>query len=130
MTTPFGGEALGEILNEMHELRSRLAEAQASVNEQEVQGSAGRGAVRISASGEFSFRSVAIDPSLLADGDVTVLEDLVLAALHDLTTKLIVARQGAMQSVIGTALENLFPDELAVALQGEQADEALVDPDA
>lgn len=100
----------------MQQLRARLAEAEASVSERQVEGSSGGGAVRIKASGEFSFHSVSIDAAVLDSGDVTVLEDLILAALRDVTAELIAARRGAMETAVGAALGGIFPEGLIEAL--------------
>ena len=51
-------------------------EAQAAVAEQEVEGVAGGGAVRVRATGGLEFRGVRIDPSVMAEGDSALLEDL------------------------------------------------------
>lgn len=63
---------------------------------QRFEGVAGGGVVRIAALGDGSFQSVRIAPEVVAPDDVDLLEDLVLAALHDLTARLAVAQQEAM----------------------------------
>src|SRR5665213_1986791 len=104
MTSPFDQSGLGGIFEEMQRLQQQLAEAEAASSASEVVGDAGGGAVRITASGEFSFNSVTIDPDVVAAGDVAMLEDLVLAALRDATTKLIELRRAAMGQAVGGAL--------------------------
>lgn len=77
------------------------------------EGVAGGGAVRISALGDGSFQSVRIAPDVVEAGDVDLLEDLVLAALHDLTATLAVAQREAMGALgsidIGGMLGGLAP---------------------
>jgi nucleoid-associated protein EbfC len=77
------GFGLGDLLSQVQEMQEKLASAQAEAAERVVQGRAGSGAVVVSVSGGLEFRGVKIDPSLLVDGDVTLVEDLVLAALRD-----------------------------------------------
>jgi nucleoid-associated protein EbfC len=74
---------LGALLKQAQEMQQQLTDAQSAVAEQEIIGVAGGGAVRIVASGGLEFRSVHIDPAALADGDPSMVEDLILAALHD-----------------------------------------------
>jgi hypothetical protein len=108
MTSPFDQSGLGGIFEEMQRLQQQLAEAEAASSASEVVGDAGGGAVRITASGEFSFNSVTIDPDVVAADDVAMLEDLVLAALRDATTKLIELRRAAMGQAVGGALSAML----------------------
>ena len=78
---------LGELLRQAQEMQAQLVEAQSAIAEQEVEGVSGGGAVRIIATGGLEFVSVHIDPDALADGDASMIEDLVLAALHDVVDK-------------------------------------------
>ena len=117
MSSPFDQAGLGGIFQEMQRLQQQLAEAEAASSSTEIEGSSGGGAVRITASGEFSFNSVTIDPAVMADGDVGMLEDLILAALRDATSKLIEVRRSAMGQAVGGALSAM--------LGGESADDVL-----
>lgn len=108
MTSPFEQSGLGGIFEEMQRLQQQLAEAEAASSASEVEGTSGGGAVRITASGEFSFNKVTIDPQVVAAGDVAMLEDLILAALRDATAKLIELRRNAMGQAVGGALSAML----------------------
>ncbi len=77
-----GGLDLGSLLGQAQE----LMEAQAAAAEQLHTGRAGGGAVTVTVTGGFDFRSVSIDPSVVDPADASMLEDLVLAALRDATS--------------------------------------------
>lgn len=77
------GPDLSQLLQQAQAMQEQLMNAQAAVAEQEVTGVSGGGAVRITVNGGMEFVSVRIDPSVMAEGDSTLLEDLILAALHD-----------------------------------------------
>ena len=111
MSSPFEQAGLGGIFAEMQRLQEQLAAAEATSSATEVEGSSGGGAVRIKVSGEFSFTSVTIDEAVLADGDVSILEDLVLAALRDASSKLLAARKEAMGQAVGGALSAMLGGE-------------------
>jgi len=64
--------------------------------EQTYEGHAGGGAVVISATGDLQFESVTISPDVVDSSDVEMLQDLVLAALHDLARALAAAQHVAM----------------------------------
>jgi DNA-binding YbaB/EbfC family protein len=99
---------MDELLSQMQRLQAELAQAEAATAREGVVGTSGGGAVRISLSGEFSFDAVAIDPAVVAAGDPTVIEDLVLAALRDGAARLRELRQRAMGDAVGNVLGSLF----------------------
>ena len=63
---------------------------------QTYEGHAGGGAVVIRATGDLQFESVTIAPEVIDPSDVEMLQDLVLAALHDLASTMASAQQDAM----------------------------------
>jgi DNA-binding protein YbaB len=64
--------------------------------EQTYEGHAGGGAVVVRATGDLQFESVTISPDVVDASDVEMLQDLVLAALHDLARAMADAQQQAM----------------------------------
>lgn len=88
MSDEDGGERpllpdLGSLLSQFEQAGERLESAAAAAARTIVEGRAGDGAVTVQMSGDFDPLSVRIDPTVVAEGDVSMLEDLVLAALRD-----------------------------------------------
>ena len=79
---------LGGLLDQFQQMQA----AQAATYE----GQSGGGAVRIVATGGMEFESVTISPAAVDPDDVGMLQDLVLAALHDLTARITDAQRGAL----------------------------------
>jgi DNA-binding protein YbaB len=73
----------------------------------EVVGSSGGGAVRVHARGDLEFTAVEIDPAVVDPADVTVLEDLVLAAVRDAAEQLRRAAAANLGEMMGGALSGL-----------------------
>ncbi len=96
------------LLDAMAALQNQLSQAEQQANERAVVGSAAQGKVKIAASGEFSFDRVTIDPSVVDPDDLSLLEDLVLAALRDATAQLKRIRTEAMGGAVAQALQGLF----------------------
>lgn len=90
---------LSQLLASAQQMQEQLLAAQAEVAEQVVEGQAGGGMVKVRVSGGMEFESVSIDAEVVDPDDVAMLEDLVLAALHDATSKVQLAQQGAMGSL-------------------------------
>ncbi len=74
---------MGSLLGMAMEMQQQLLAAQEEASQAVVEGQSGGGAVRIEVTGGLEFRSVTIDPSAVDPDDVEMLQDLVLAALHD-----------------------------------------------
>ena len=87
MSDTEGGLDFNDLMQQAQAMQEHLMSAQAAVAEQEVEGVAGGGAVRIVATGGMEFRNVTIDPGAVDPDDVAMLEDLVLAALNDTVAK-------------------------------------------
>ncbi len=87
-----GNEALGGLLAEAQKLMA----AQAEAAEREVEGVAGGGAVRILTTGAGHARRVTISPEVVDPDDVGMLEDLVLAAMHDVNAQLLEIQRQAL----------------------------------
>lgn len=92
---------MGELLKQAQAMQQQLVEAQSAIAEQEVEGESGGGVVRIVATGGMEFVAVHIDPDVLSDGDASMVEDLVLAALHDVVEKVNELNAGALGGLTG-----------------------------
>jgi DNA-binding YbaB/EbfC family protein len=74
---------IAAMMKQAQMMQSRMQEVQEEVGQQTVEASAGGGMVTVVANGKGELVSVKIDPKALADGDVEMLEDLVLAAVNE-----------------------------------------------
>jgi len=78
---------IGEMMKQAKNMQAKMAEAEEKLATLEVEGGAGRGLVKITASGKGTIKTLKIDPTLLDPQEVEVLEDLLVAALHDVQAK-------------------------------------------
>jgi nucleoid-associated protein EbfC len=74
---------LGEMLAQAQKIQQTVVEVQAELAHRRIEGNAGGGMVVATIDGAMHVISINIDPSLLASGDVGMLQDLVCAALND-----------------------------------------------
>jgi hypothetical protein len=72
-----------QLLQLGQQVQGRLTQMQTELAQATVTGSAGGGMVTATADGRGRIRSVRLDPSVVKDADVEMLEDLVLAAVAD-----------------------------------------------
>ncbi len=68
-------------------MQKKLMDAQAQVEQMEVEGSAGGGMVKIKTNGKGQAKSIAIDPKLIDPNEKEMLEDLIVAAINDANAK-------------------------------------------
>lgn len=76
-----------QLLQLGQQMQGRLSQMQTELAQRSVTGSAGGGMVRATADGRGQIRAIKIDSAAVADGDLEMLEDLVLAAVNDAQRK-------------------------------------------
>lgn len=74
---------LSHLLQLGQQVQGRLSQIQTELENRTVTSTVGGGAVQVVADGQGRIRSIRIDPASIADGDVEMLEDLLLAAVSD-----------------------------------------------
>jgi DNA-binding YbaB/EbfC family protein len=76
------GFDLGGLFRQAQQLQERLASAQEELASRTVEGSAGGGMVTATVNGRLEVLAVRIEPTLLEQPDVEMLQDLVVAAVN------------------------------------------------
>ena len=75
------------ILRQAQQLQKRLNEAQEALENESVEASSGGGVVTATVSGKQKLLSIRIEPAAVDPDDVSILEDLVLAAVNEAMDK-------------------------------------------
>lgn len=96
------------------QMQARLSEIQTELASKTVSASSGGGLVRVEADGRGQIREIKIDPSVLSETDVEMLEDLVLAAVTEAQTRAKKLYEEEMKRVAG----GLSPFNLSNILGG------------
>ena len=81
------------------EMKGRMEEFQNKVAEMTIEGRSGGGLVTVTLTGKGEMRGLKIDPSLFKEDDVSVLEDLILAAHNDAKSKAETEMNAKMQEM-------------------------------
>ena len=89
---------LAGLMKQAQQMQDNLKKAQEALAAVEVEGQSGAGLVKVVVTCRNDVKRVSIDPSVLADGDREMLEDLVVAAMND-----------ALRRAEQTASERLSP---------------------
>ncbi len=71
------------MMRQMEKMQRDLAKAQDELADEEVEGTAGGGVVKVTMTGAGEVTAVKIDPEAIDPEDITLLEDLVVAAISE-----------------------------------------------
>ncbi len=91
-----GGFDLNNLMQQAQAMQEQMAAAQEQQASTVLSGSSGGGKVTVEATGGGEFRNVTIAADAVDPDDVEMLEDLVLAALHDVTAQIAEMQNAAM----------------------------------
>ena len=79
---------MSQIMKQAKAMQEKMAEMQKKIEETEIEGSSGGGAVKIVMNGKHEVKNLFIDPSIVNSNEKEVLEDLIIAALNDANKKI------------------------------------------
>ena len=99
--------ALGD-LGGLLESAQQAFTAQAEAATQIVEGSAGGGVVTVAMTGAGEVRSVTLAPQVVDPADIDMLQDLIVAALHDAGLKVTELQRQALGALGGLGLGDIF----------------------
>ncbi len=78
-----GGNQMQNLMKQAQKMQEEMQKAQAELEECEIEGSAGGGLVKVTMNAKKVVTGITIDPNAVDTDDITMLEDLLVAALND-----------------------------------------------
>lgn len=90
-----------DLMRNMGKVREAIEKSSEALGQLHVEGTAGGGGVAAKFNGRLELLSIRIDPKLIADGDVELLEDLITAAVNQGLAKAREAAARSLQSLTG-----------------------------
>ncbi len=95
------GGQMGNMRSQLQSLQKQMQEQQEKIAATEVTASVGGGAIKIVMTGDQVCKSVTIDPELLQDADVEMLQDLLLSGINSAVEQSKKVQEDQMGSVTG-----------------------------
>jgi hypothetical protein len=92
---------MSQIMKQAKAMQEKMAEMQKKIEETEIEGSSGGGAVKIVMNGKHEVKNLFIDPSIVNSDEKEVLEDLIIAALNDVNKKITENTNDQLGSISG-----------------------------
>lgn len=78
-----GGNQMQNLMRQAQKMQEEMQKAQAELEELEVEGTAGGNLVKVTMTAKKVVTAINIDPNAVDIDDLTMLEDLIVAALND-----------------------------------------------
>ena len=83
----FGGNQMQQLMKQAQKMQQDMQKAQEELEDAEIEGSAGSGAVVVTVNGKKVVQGIKINPDYVDVDDIEMLEDLIIAALNDAYSK-------------------------------------------
>ena len=78
-----GGNQMQNLMKQAQKMQQEMQKAQAELEELEVEGKSGGGLVKVTMTAKKIVTSLEINPDAVDTDDITMLEDLIIAALNE-----------------------------------------------
>ncbi len=78
-----GGNQMQNLMKQAQKMQEEMQKAQAELDDLQVEGTSGGGLVKVTMNAKKVVSSLTIDPNAVDMDDLTMLEDLIIAALND-----------------------------------------------
>ena len=76
-----------EIMKKAKQMQENVAKAQSALSEIEIDGNAGGDSVKVVLNGKGDMKAINIDPKLVSENELEILEDLIVAAHNNAKSK-------------------------------------------
>ena len=76
-------KSFGDLMKQAQKVQKQMGELQTKLADERYEASSGGGLVRVVVDGKQLLKELKISPDVLKDGDVTIIEDLVITAMGD-----------------------------------------------
>lgn len=78
-----GGNQMQNLMKQAQKMQEEMQKAQAELEEMEIEGTSGSGLVKVVMNGKKNVSAITISPDAVDLEDLTMLEDLLIAAIND-----------------------------------------------
>ena len=80
------GNSMQNLIRQANQMQAKMKKLQEELAEKMYEGTSGGGAVKVTVKGENNISALQIDPEIFKEGDVEMLQDMLLTALNDALT--------------------------------------------
>ena len=95
------GNSMQNLIRQANQMQAKMKKVQEDLAEKEYNGTSGGGAVTATVKGENTISALKIDPEIFKEGDVEMLQDMLVTALNDALTTAKKDQEEEMSKVTG-----------------------------
>ncbi len=92
---------MGKMMKQVQQMQKRMAKLQEELNEMTVEATSGGGVIRVVANGKKEVQEIIIEKEAVEDGDVDMLQDLILSAVNEALRRADEMAADEMQKITG-----------------------------
>jgi hypothetical protein len=96
-----GNMNYNNMLKQAQKMQADMAKAQEELEASKFESKAGGGAVAVTLKGDYTMESIIIDPQILEDADVEMLQDLILTAVNESVDKINTKKEETLGKATG-----------------------------
>ncbi|MGB5107419.1 MAG: YbaB/EbfC family nucleoid-associated protein [Candidatus Zixiibacteriota bacterium] len=94
-------KGFGDMMKQVQKMQAKMAELQEELEQKRVEATAGGGMVRAIVSGKGDLKEIKIDPEVMKEGDVEMLEELIVSAVTQAQQDANAMQQESMSGLTG-----------------------------
>ncbi|HPB17201.1 MAG: YbaB/EbfC family nucleoid-associated protein [Clostridia bacterium] len=96
-----GNMNYNNMLKQAQKMQADMAKAQEELEQSSFESKAGGGAVVVAMKGDYTMESITIDPMILEDSDVEMLQDMILTAVNESIEKITAKKEETLGKATG-----------------------------
>jgi DNA-binding YbaB/EbfC family protein len=96
-----GNMNYNNMLKQAQKMQADIAKAQEELEQSSFESKAGGGAVVVTMKGDYTMESITIDPMILEDSDVEMLQDMILTAVNESIEKITAKKEETLGKATG-----------------------------
>ena len=100
-----GGMNIQGMMKQAQQMQEKMAQ---EMEELRVEASAGGGVVNVTMKGDHEILALKLDPEIVKENDIEMLQDMIVAAINEGNRKVNEAMKGKLGSMLPPGLGNLF----------------------
>jgi len=100
-----GGLNIQQMMKQAQQMQEKMAR---EMEELRVEASAGGGVVNVTMKGDHEIVALKVDPEIVKENDIEMLQDMIMAAINEGNRKVNEAMKGKLGSMLPPGLGNLF----------------------
>ncbi len=104
-----GGQNMDSMIHQAKKMQDQITVLQEDIEQRSFEATAGGGAVKVTISGKKLIQSITLDPEMVKEGDVEMMQDLIISAVNEAVNNVEETTEAEMSKITGgVALPGLF----------------------